>query len=316
MFSPMNPSPRLRGVFSREEDPDYEEALSQFPNHVPRFYSKVDALKFTEKFASRRSNPDELHLLHSISTLTTWDQIEKYVLPKMRELDMTLPKNPVNSDAVCENRFLSATERKELVQLGGAAQVHEYLCSRLDLPIHRYMAPVSTINTLKYLFYHMRCGIYVMIRNNDVVMFCPFVNSGYRNSWGEKYPIIESSDGTLETYYAAKRQSGYREEDIIPKSHWWANGNIIDNEHSKSGQWLGDHFLLQLKDMVVETCRNRYVPDCDLFLNKRDYPHLKFNEEMAAPVEPYGFIFDRDDRNPSEDMPLNRHLYSSCAPIL
>lgn len=58
------------------------------------------------------------------------------------------------------------------------------------------------------------------------------------------------------------------------------------------------------------------VPDCDFFLNKRDYPQLKFNADREEPVEPYGFIFDRDDRDPDADVPLVRHKYSSYAPIL
>jgi hypothetical protein len=33
-------------------------------------------------------------------------------------------------------------------------------------------------------------------------------------------------------------------------------------------------------------------------------------------VEPYGFIFDRDDRDPEADVPLVRHKYASYAPIL
>ena len=35
-----------------------------------------------------------------------------------------------------------------------------------------------------------------------------------------------------------------------------------------------------------------------------------------APVEPYGFIFDRDDTVPEQDLPLSRFCYASYAPIL
>ena len=62
-----------------------------------------------------------------------------------------------------------------------------------------------------------------------------------------------------------------------------------------SNQWWGDHFLLQLKDMIAETCNSREVLDCDFFINKRDYPQLKYNnEQLDLPVEPYGFIFNKD----------------------
>ena len=77
--------------------------------------------------------------------------------------------------------------------------------------------------------------------------------------------------------------------------------------------------------MISETCNRREVPDCDFFINKRDYPQLKFHKEQQAqaqeetpgrPVEPYGFIFDKDDRRPEDDLDLGRELYASYAPIL
>eukprot|EP00953_Heterococcus_sp_UTEX-ZZ885_P037206 19129-Heterococcus_DN1.PRE.3 len=57
-----------------------------------------------------------------------------------------------------------------------------------------------------------------------------------------------------------------------------------------------------LRDLLEEACKRGGVADCEFFINKRDYPHLKYNEHTKEPVEPYGFIFDKDDRNPDEDL--------------
>jgi len=85
----------------------------------------------------------------------------------------------------------------------------------------------------------------------------------------------------VKSYYELKRQD-YRREEVIPRiEDWWANGNVICNEKVRPGQdkrldqvW-GDHFNLQLRDMLEEACRTRDIPDCEIFINKRDYPHLK-----------------------------------------
>ena len=129
-------------------------------------------------------------------------------------------------------------------------------------------------------------------------------------------------DGSLETYYS-KKAGLYREENVDPdKSKWWANGNIICNELTKSEdknnmQYWGDHFLSPLRDMLGEACRERNIPDCEFFLNKRDYPQLKFNVPKRVPVEPYGFIFDKDDRDPEQDVDLKGdHKYRTYAPIV
>ena len=55
-------------------------------------------------------------------------------------------------------------------------EVVEGVDYRVNLPFHRETNRESTMNTLKYLFFHMRCGIFVMIRRRTVVLFVPFAN--------------------------------------------------------------------------------------------------------------------------------------------
>jgi hypothetical protein len=82
-------------------------------------------------------------------------------------------------------------------------------------------------------------------------------------------------------------------------------------------QVWGDQFLSPLRDMLEEACRLRHIPDCEFFLNKRDYPQLKVNVDRGVPVEPYGFIFDKDDRDPNQDIDLvDEHKFKTYAPIV
>jgi len=181
-----------------------------------------------------------------------------------------------------------------------------------------------------------------MIRNSKLRIFAPFVNSEYRNTWGDKLTL--EGDGSIDSYYTQKAGQ-YREELVEPdKTKWWANGNIICNELSKPQerqhmQHWGDHFLSPLRDMLGEACRTRNMPDCEFFLNKRDYPQLKVhvttNDQnndnnnnnnnndnhhpiiSSTPVEPYGFIFDKDDRDPEQDVDLvEEHKFPTYAPIV
>jgi hypothetical protein len=155
-----------------------------------------------------------------------------------------------------------------------------------------------------------------MIRGGEVVIFSPFINSEYRNTWGDKLDI-DAPNSDLEIYIEKKHT---HEKYLRDKSQWWANGNIICNviESEQGGptQWQRDHFLFQILDMLSETCLQRDVPDCEFFINKRDYPHLKYNEDKGV-VEPYGFIFNKDDRVPEDDIILEgEHNYPTYAPIL
>jgi hypothetical protein len=126
---------------------------------------------------------------------------------------------------------------------------------------------------------------------------------------------------TLKDYYVDKFADGFRTENIIPDvSKWWANGNIICNEHCREGeehsQYWGDHFNAALRDLLEDACRSREIADCEFFINKRDYPHLKYNPTSLEPVEPYGFIYDKDDRREEDDVPLKRQKYNFYTPIV
>ena len=312
--------PAFRGVFQSSEpdetyNPSYwKTATKRFPNGVPRFLSKADAIAFTEEHCQTGSNPDEPSLRHNITTLIDWDQIERHLIPKIVEYNSKwAPIHPVAFEVAKNNRYMDPNATIYKIGTGNSSdeespkdleglvrysengyKVYQKLLSRLNLSVHRIMTNYSTINTLKYLFYHMKCGIYVMIRNNEVVIFSPFVNKNYKNNWGSALQL-ESLHGSLDNYRREKLKH-YREENILDMSCWWANGNIICNEddrtetnrdHGKvsTSQWWGDQFLFQLKDMLAETCAQRTVPDCEFFLNKRDYPQLKFHPQDPSPGE-------------------------------
>lgn len=304
----------IRNIYAYEdENPSWKAALDAFPNRVPRFQTKSEAIAFTKQHCTTTSNPDHPQLQHSVTTLINWEQIERYMLPKMIEYDSKWKRISHHDVDMSTNRFRpsslvgsSRSEEKDNKRF----LLNDYLLSRLNLPIHSTLSADSRMNTLRYTFNHMKCGIFLMIRNNQVVMFVPFVNKGYRNTWSDVLKV-DSADGKVSTYTKDKASYyGYEEENLLEKSQWWANGNIICNTYGgKEGdengpsavQYWGDHFLLAIKDMFAELCRCRTVPDCDLFINKRDYPQLKFNSAPSfpggpQPVEPYGFIFDKVTR--------------------
>jgi hypothetical protein len=303
---------QLRGVFRFEDEPLYwQQAIKDFDNRVPRFDSKDEAINFTKQYCTRHAGL-EPPFQHSISLFTSWTQIENILIPKILEYNQIYQSHSVNSVSVKENRYYNGEDMTDGEHPTNATLL-EYIRSRLNLKVHEHIVPLqSSLNTLRYLFFHMKCGIFVMIRNNEIVIFCPFSNKDYTNTWGG-FPDVKSSDGSLQAYYAEKERY-YRRERIIDKSQWWANGNIICNEQDPQG-W-GDHFFFQIKDLISETCKQRKIPDCEFFVNKRDYPQLKYSKIMHRPVEPYGFIFNKDDRVPTEDVPLSDNLYGSYAPIL
>jgi len=321
MAQPAHP-PEIRGMFGPKGDSeDWLDATGHFPNGVPRFESREECVKFMEEYNTYHggSNPEAPQLMHIFTMLTSWDQVQRMLIPHI-EKARTEPgsRTKVPRDYLEGDLPESA---QNVYETKGAKEVVDTVAFRLNLPIHRSLTPKSTENTLKYLFFHMKCGIYVMIRDGKLRIFAPFVNSDYRNTWNDALTL--EGDGSVDTYYSQKAGQ-YREENVEKdRSKWWANGNIICNELCKPEdkdkmQHWGDHFLSPLRDMLGEACRERDIPDCEFFLNKRDYPQLKVNiPRGGVPVEPYGFIFDKDDRDPDQDVDLYPdHKFPTYAPIV
>lgn len=304
----MDERPMLRGIFAfeDEETPEWRRVvMSETSGGVPKFATKAECEDFIRKHCWRGSNPDFPKLQHVFSMLVDWQQINEILIPKIQEYDTKFPVD-TTPEVSADNRFAQ----------GEGLPIADDVDYRVNMHFHQKTNRESTFNTLRYLFFHMRCGIFVMIRRRRVVIFAPFANKDYENNWGQNV-TFDSSDGSMFAYYREK-QRYYRRENIIPDvKKWWANGNIICNEHCRyrnkedETQYWGDQFLTQLRDMLEDACKHRNIADCEFFINKRDYPHLKENLS-----EPYGFLFDKDDRNPDDDIPLTDHLYSTYAPIM
>jgi hypothetical protein len=216
--------PEFRGIFGQHGDSEeWLNAVAKFPNGVPRFESKDECLEFMREYVKNHggSNPEFAHLQHIFTTLITWDQIERILLPAIHKAR----KEPSKSPKVPQSYGRQPDDQSRNIFEHAAAQdVVDAINFRLDQPFHQCTTPVSVFNTLKYLFFHMKCGIYVMIRNGQLRIFCPFANRDYQNTWSGKLKI--EGDGSLEGYYSLK-EGICRKENIVPDmSVWWANGNM------------------------------------------------------------------------------------------
>jgi hypothetical protein len=300
-------APEVCGIYATEDEgcERWKRALGPYDGLMPKFSSSEECLSFMDKHVGQPTNPADTNLTHMFTTLVSWSQVQEHLVAKLAEYDARYPASPParGSDALRGNRFVpgggggdgdvdgnggggesksdaacassSSSSSSDPVSssdpgeagVAGVAGVAGFIQERMDLPFHRRTNREATMNTLRYLFFHMRSGIFVMIRRKRVVMFVPFVNSEYTNTWGDRITVDDGAGGQTEStdgYYARKMGMGSREENVIPdKKRWWANGNIMCNEHhspdQKYTQWWNDMNLIQMRDMLEEACRERTV---------------------------------------------------------
>ena len=341
---------RLEQIVALAED-DCESWLRDVYRGVCSNPNPEREYKYTLLGESRERTAYYGNCNHMFTLLLDWDQVTTWLIKQAQWLNgldggirlylRTAPAAPPSSlsdqgasdGLLCADRLSDADRRRgdmiatfitaaRSVSVGQnrwscrSNPVWDMLRSRLDLPFHARLNDESVYHTLTYLWHHMKCGVYIKIRQNRLAMFVPFHNLEYRNAWAkaaEKHlPGSREFGQTLEDYYAEKCALCNRDEAILSDiSRWWANGNILCNqqvsgdENERSPHFWGDAHLPQMKDMIQKTCETRTVKDCDFFLNKRDYPQLK--SDLS---EPYDFLYEEDRP------PLSREKHDTYAPIL
>jgi hypothetical protein len=217
---------------------------------------------------------------------TTWREVENTILRALLALPVPIAvAEPATPRPLSP---LGAIHRENL-----AAPVHASMASNCD----------AVTNTLRYLFVHMRCGILVCLRKGSLVLFAPFANAAYRNTWSQFVVFGAEANTSAEQYAAAKSVSTrHAKENWLPLRAWWMNGGIVCNVMPKD-VW-GDAHCAEIMEMIQATCAaHPGLPDCDFFINKRDYPQLR--KDGSEPYQRFTGVTK-----------LAREVYSAYAPVV
>lgn len=161
----------------------------------------------------------------------------------------------------------------------------------------------SVKNTFDYMFDKFKKGIFVIIRDNKLIVFLPFSNANYKNNWIKQTYFSESEKRMLQTedYDKIKNQLNkniiefqkkypdqFRHQKInFKRDEWYANNCIFRNQYPS---YEGELNINIIKDMLETLLLERTIPDVEFFMNDRDFPILKNDY-----TEPYFHLFDSDN---------------------
>jgi hypothetical protein len=176
----------------------------------------------------------------------------------------------------------------------------------LDWDKYQNITSEDVNNTFRYIFNKFKKGIYIKILDNKLRCFLPFSKANYFNEWSNFIHFDKSRFESMADFikYCAKCQGIIIEDKKINKfvNSWYANNCLIRPEFP-IGE--GDSGVSNIKDMLLTLCKERKVPDIELFINRRDFPILKRDL-----TEPYDSIFN------DTAFPLISHKFEKYCPIL
>lgn len=177
---------------------------------------------------------------------------------------------------------------------------------KLKNDLYQNIDSSSIINTIKYVYWETRAGIFISIRNNKLEAFLPFANAKYRNDWSNQltfFGVDSNSKHPVKDYIQHKKKTiGYSRRMMLNSQNWWANHHFL-NVESRPDVW-GQHSLLEYYQMISETLKHHTVCNVMYVINKRDHPILRMDLH-----KPYTFLY-------KNEVPLINNPAKSYAPII
>lgn len=134
---PTDPPPEFRGIFGPKGDSlAWLDATSKFPNGVPRFETRDECLKFMREYNAFHggSNPEFPHLRHIFTTLISWDQIQRILLPAIEKAR----KEPSSAKKIPQSYGVTPDDSsKNIYEQTAAKPVVDAINFRLNQPFHK-----------------------------------------------------------------------------------------------------------------------------------------------------------------------------------
>ena len=182
-----------------------------------------------------------------------------------------------------------------------------------EIPLHpntrwskyRGLCVDPIISTYHYISDKFKKGIFLKITDGKPKVFLPFSKVDYQNEWSDKIktnPRRFSNIFKLMKYTADVEKRDFTESKVHKNvKAWYGNNGLVRLEFPTSE---GDSGVNMIRDMFVTLMKERKLPSCELFINKRDFPLLKKDG-----TESYNSFFGNKTK-------LLSHSYDKYAPIL
>lgn len=159
-------------------------------------------------------------------------------------------------------------------------------------------------NTFNYIFHKFKKGIFIKIKDGDIKVFLPFSKKNFINEWSDRIRLGKKwrSYNDLFQYICKKENRKFNSYHVNKyRESWYGNNGLVRYEYPI---YEGDTNVPIISDMLNTLKSERSLPDCEFFINRRDFPIIRKDEKEA-----YENFF-------GDDTPLLSHNYDKYAPIL
>jgi hypothetical protein len=148
---------------------------------------------------------------------------------------------------------------------------------------YRYTDLGAIKNTLRYMFFRHRKGIYVSLRDGKIKEYFAFVNPRFQNPLAPALRLDSTSESKAKLIDKSL-------DNTRPPGFWNTTGCLVTGvfshktppeEQPPSPAYEPDHGYLTCLHFLTHLCNTSRVADCDFFLNA--YDQLLIRKDMRVP---------------------------------
>jgi len=227
-----------------------------------------------------------------------------------------------------DQNYFHAGDTKDILKYGLLPLRYVYSDEKFDKSIKKTKTNIfklyknidynSVLNSFEYMFKKFKKGIFVIIKDNKLIVYLPFSNANYKNTWYKQTYFSEEEKRLLQTHdlktikrqldqniinFQKKYHEQFRKHKIdFNREKWYANNCNLRNQYP---HYEGELNTSVFKNMIEELLKERSVPDIEFFINDRDFPILKNDY-----TEPFNHLYDGEDVKIESE-----YQYKKMAPI-
>jgi hypothetical protein len=148
---------------------------------------------------------------------------------------------------------------------------------------YKTMNKKDLIQTLKFLFNNFKEFLFFSIRDGKIKSYYVY-NKDFKNTWSKDLRFVEENgqinENFNEYYERYLKSTGKHQVDnpVLSKEKWYINNCILATNDWKE---MPTSYVSQIQNMLDELVKMYDVPDCDLIINRKDFPILNLDKSPA-----------------------------------
>lgn len=206
-------------------------------------------------------NKNKKSFVSILYPIVTWDEVVDKIINTYTPPNLYVNKNKINKDS----------KLKQILK----QQFEKY---------NKNLSKKDLFDTLKHIFDNYNEVLYFRIRNGSIECQYHLYSQKNKKDWYKdlKYVVNDKTMSVDEAFVDIALKSN-KQYFTLKKPHFTAANNCLLTGLDEYEYWEGNpvSYVKSFKEMIEFVVNEYDVPDCDILINRKDFPYLRKDKKYA-----------------------------------